>query len=122
MAKKKTIAVVIDRGDLEAFHRDLDLMAKWCRQSLCELAQVDRGRAQWPTITRVMCGVATWHGRLSVALRRADEHGGPPLRLLGSDVASWDRGDDVGLEHLAVEPSARRRDDSPPARTCRRSA
>lgn len=86
--------VMIDRDDLEAFHRDLELMGKWCRQSLYELAQLDRGKGQWPTITRVMCAAASWRGRLSVALSRkpgvAEDPKVTPLRLLDTDCAGWD--------------------------------
>lgn len=103
---KHPITVNVERADLEAFHRDLELISAWCRQALTELAKVDRGRAQWPAITRAMCAAATWRGRLSVALREPAE--ARPLRLLGSNIEQFERPAEVGPAEVDPAEAPRR--------------
>lgn len=107
--------VTIDRLDVEALVADLELVGRWTRHSLVDLARASGGRAQFPVLLNILSALASWRGRLAVALRNPD--GTVVLRALSSRPGTWDD-PTAGAE---PEVSAPARTPSPPAR-CRRRA
>ena len=98
--KQSSPTVTIERLDIEAFHRDLALMRKWCLRSYHEVLAVTGGKDHTPTFRLLLCGLATWSGRLSAALRWPDGHypdGRPvaPLRTLASDLQGWESEEEI---------------------------